>query len=131
MSERWKKWHRPKIRHLIPTKWGWCVSYPEGLIIEKGVDIGYGTYIQAQAGVELQENVEIGAHCSIYSVSTIDSKKGRVLIKKNAKVGAHSIVMPGVTIGENTTVGALSFVNKSIPKNVVAWGIPAKVRRNL
>jgi len=35
--------------------------------------------------------------------------------------------MPGVTIGENSVVGAFSFVNKDIPDNVTAFGVPAKV----
>jgi acetyltransferase-like isoleucine patch superfamily enzyme len=39
--------------------------------------------------------------------------------------------MPGVTVGENSVVGACSFVNESIPANVVAMGVPAKVVKNL
>ena len=35
--------------------------------------------------------------------------------------------MPGVTIGENSTVGALSFVDKDVPDNAMAVGVPAKV----
>jgi acetyltransferase-like isoleucine patch superfamily enzyme len=34
--------------------------------------------------------------------------------------------MPGVTVGENSVVGAFSFVNKDIPANAVAFGIPAR-----
>jgi len=91
------------------------------------VDIGAFTYINARYGVEIEDNVQIGSHCSIYSHSTIDNKKGKVVIKKNAKIGAHSVIMPGVTIGENSIVGACSFVNHDIPPNVVAIGVPAKV----
>ena len=39
--------------------------------------------------------------------------------------------MPGVTIGENSVIGAFSFVTKDIPDNVVAYGVPAKVVRKL
>lgn len=35
--------------------------------------------------------------------------------------------MPGVTIGENSVIGAFSFINKNIPNNVVAVGVPARV----
>lgn len=69
------------------------------------------------------------SHCAIYSWSTIDNKKGRVIIKRNAKIGSHSVIMPGVTVGENSIIGASSFVNKDIPDNVVAFGIPVKVIR--
>jgi acetyltransferase-like isoleucine patch superfamily enzyme len=39
--------------------------------------------------------------------------------------------MPGITVGENSVVGAFSFVNKDIPDNVVAFGVPAKVMRKI
>jgi acetyltransferase-like isoleucine patch superfamily enzyme len=39
--------------------------------------------------------------------------------------------LPGVTIGKNSIVGAHSLVNKDIPDNVVAFGVPAKVMRKL
>ena len=91
-----------------------------------GIDIGAFTYINAKFGVVLVDNVEIGSHCSIYSVSTIDNKKGKVTIKKNACIGSHSVVLPGVTIGENSIVGSMSLVNKDIPANEIWVGCPAK-----
>jgi acetyltransferase-like isoleucine patch superfamily enzyme len=90
-------------------------------------DIGAFTYINAKYGVEIQDCVQIGSHCSIYSWSTIDNKTGKVTIKKNAKIGSHTVIMPGVTIGENSIIGTFSFVNKDVPANVVAVGVPAKV----
>ena len=39
--------------------------------------------------------------------------------------------MPGVTVGENSIVGAFSFVNEDIPDNVIVVGVPAKVIRKL
>ena len=39
--------------------------------------------------------------------------------------------MPGVTIGENSIIGAFSFVNKDVPDNVIAFGVPVKVIRKL
>ena len=90
-------------------------------------DIGAFSYINARHGVEIGDEVQIGSHCSIYSVSTIDDKSGPVVLKKNARIGTHSTVMPGVTIGENAVVGAMSFVNRDIPDGAVAYGVPAKV----
>ncbi len=75
----------------------------------------------------IEDEVQIGSHCSIYSISTIDGKEGEVVLKKNCRIGSHSVVMPGVTVGENAVVGAMSFVNRDIPDNVVAAGVPAKV----
>jgi acetyltransferase-like isoleucine patch superfamily enzyme len=52
-------------------------------------------------------------------------------VKNNARIGSHSLVMPGVTIGENTIIGAFSFVDRDVPANVVAFGTPVKVFRRL
>jgi len=124
-------WKKPKIEHNKLTKWNWMVAHPESLELGKNTDIGSFTYIQAECGVVIEENVQIGSHCSIYSKSTIDKKNGKVLLKKGCCIGSHSTVMPGITIGENTIVGAHSFVNKSLPANSTAWGVPAKVRRKI
>ena len=130
-EERFKKWRFPEIIEGKLTKYNWLVQHKEGLSLHKNTDIGAFTYINAKYGVEILENVQLGSHCSIYSESTIDNKKGKVVLKKNCKIGSHTIVMPGVTVGENSIVGALSFVNKDIPANVVAYGCPAKVVRKL
>jgi acetyltransferase-like isoleucine patch superfamily enzyme len=109
------------------TKWGWMCQHSEKLKLGRYVDIGAFTYINALYGVEMEELVQVGSHASIYSVSTIDGKKGKVHLKRNARIGSHAVIMPGVTVGENSVVGAFSFVNGDVPDNVVAYGIPARV----
>ena len=52
-------------------------------------------------------------------------------IGKNCWLGAGVIVLPGVTIGDNTVVGAGILVNKDLPPNVVAVGSPCKVLREI
>lgn len=101
-------------------------QYHENLRLGENTDIGAFTYINAKYGVEIQENVQIGSHCSIYSWSTIDDKKGKVVIKRGAKVGSHSVIMPGVTIGENAMIGAFSFVTQDVPDDTTVFGVPAK-----
>ena len=124
MERNFENWEQPKIEHGKLTKWNWVVQYPEGLVLGKYTDIGAFTYINSKKGVIIEDMVQIGSHCSIYSVSTIDNKEGKIVIKKNAKIGSHSIIMPGITIGENSVIGAFSFVNKDIAPNVIAYGIP-------
>jgi acetyltransferase-like isoleucine patch superfamily enzyme len=126
VEERFKDWKYPGFDSKGMTKWNWMCQYHENLILGEKTDIGAFTYINAKYGVEIQENVQIGSHCSIYSWSTIDDKKGKVTIKKNAKIGAHSVIMPGVTIGMNAVVGAISFVTKDVPDDAVVAGVPAK-----
>ena len=129
MNRRFKDWKHPEFDEKGMTRWNWMCQYHENLKLGKNTDIGAFTYINARHGVEIQENVQIGSHCSIYSWSTIDDKKGKIVINKNAKIGSHSIIMPGVTIGENAIAGAFSFVTKNVPDNVIVCGIPAKVIR--
>ena len=131
MEKRFKKWAKPKIKEGKLTKWNWMVQGVKNLKLGKNTDIGAFVYINANAGVVIEDNVQIGGGVKIYSVSTIDNKKGKIILKKNCKIGANSIITPGVTIGENSIIGALSFVNGDIPDNVMAFGIPAKVIRNL
>lgn len=125
------KWKKPVVRNGKLTAWNWMVQEVKHFTMGSYVDIGAFTYIQARYGVEIGDHVQIGSHCSIYSHSTIDGKKGKVVIKKGAKIGTHSTIMPGVTIGENSMVGAYSFVTRSIPANTIAYGVPAKPVRKI
>ncbi len=131
MAERFKLWQPPEIEESRLTKWNWMVQNKEGLKLGKNTDIGAFTYINAKYGVEIQDDVQIGSHCSIYSVSTIDNKQGKITLKRNCRIGSHSLIMPGITIGENSVIGAFSFVNEDVPDNCIAVGIPAKVIRKL
>jgi len=87
-------WVLPEIKHGIPTKYNYVVLYPENLILGKNFDIGAFTFINANYGVTLEDDVQIGSHCSIYSKNTIDGTKGTVLIKKGTKIGSHSVILP-------------------------------------
>jgi acetyltransferase-like isoleucine patch superfamily enzyme len=131
MAERFENWQPPEFDEKGMTRWNWMCQYRENFTLGVNTDIGAFSYINARYGVEIQEGAQVGSHCSIYSWSTIDNKKGKITIKKNAKIGSHSLVMPGVTIGENAVIGAFSFVNTDIPDNTLAVGVPAKVVKNL
>ena len=131
MKDRFKEWEYPKIEEGKLTKYNWMVQNKDGLKLGYKTDIGAFTYINAKNGVVIEDFVQIGSHCSLYSVSTIDNKEGQITLKKNCKIGSHSVVMPGVTIGENTIIGAYSFVNKDLPDNVVAAGVPIKIIKKI
>ena len=131
MGNRFSNWKYPEIEDGKITKYNWVVQNIEGFDLGFETDIGAFSYINALHGVEIKDNVQIGSHCSIYSVSTIDDSHGKVILKKNCRIGSHSTILPGVSIGENSIIGAHSLVNKDIPDNVVAFGVPAKVVRKL
>lgn len=129
MNDRFSKWRYPEIVDGQPTKYNWVVQHITLFSLGRETDIGAFTYINAKYGVAIEQGVQIGSHCSIYSISTIDEKKGPVLLKENCKIGTHSVIMPGVTVGRNALVGAFSFVTEDVPDDAVVMGVPAKVRK--
>ena len=128
---RFKDWKSPKIEEGKPTKYNWVVQHKDKFKLGYKTDIGAFTYINAKNGVAIDDYVQIGSHCSIYSVSTIDDKEGEIILKRKCRIGSHSVIMPDVTIGENSIIGAFSFVNKDIPANVIAFGIPVEIIKNI
>lgn len=128
MEKRFKKWKKPQIKEGELTKWNWLVQGVKNLKLGKETDIGAFTYINATAGVEIQDNVQVGGGVKIYSISTIDGKQGKIVLKKNCKIGANSVILPNTTIGENSVVGACSVVKYGtiIPPNEIWAGAPAK-----
>ena len=128
MSERnrFDNWQYPEIEDGKLTQYNWIVQNKDKLILGYKTDIGAFTYINAKYGVTIEDFVQIGSHCSIYSVSTIDDKTGPVVLKRNCRIGSHSTIMPGVTVGENAIVGAHSFVNRDVDADAVVAGVPAK-----
>lgn len=129
--DRFDDWEAPEIEHGKLTRWNWMVQHPENLKLGVKTDIGAFTYINARYGVTLGDHVQIGSHCSIYSESTIDSKKGPVKIGRNARIGSHSLIMPGIEIGENAVIGAFSFVNRNIPADTLAYGVPVRIIKRI
>jgi maltose O-acetyltransferase len=49
----------------------------------------------------------------------------------NAWIGGNTVVLPGITIGNNVTIGAGSVVTKDLPDNVLAFGNPCKISRHI
>lgn len=125
----WETPEIPRDKSVWISPYDWKVIRPENLQLGRFTDIGSFTVLLCQQGIEIEDKVQIGPSCVVMSISTIDGKQGKVTIKKNARVGANSVVMPGVTIGENAVVGACSFVSTNIPANQVWYGQPAVFRR--
>ena len=131
-EKRFKNWENPIIEERkLHQKYHFLVHHKDKLELGENTDIGAFTYINAKFGIKIEKNVQIGSHCSLYSDSTIDNKKGKIVIKENSKLCTHCTVMPGVIIGKNSIVGAHSFVNRDIPDNTLAYGIPVKIIRKI
>jgi maltose O-acetyltransferase len=127
-------WHMPDIdrsANVWLSEYGWRVIRPEHFNLGIQTDIGAGTVILCQQGVEIGDKAQIGPNCSILSISTICGKQGKVTIGKDARVGANSVILPGVTIGEKSIIGAGSVVTTNVPAGEVWYGTPARFRRTL
>ncbi len=129
MSERAGIWKEPVFNEEGFTQWMWRVLHRENFRMGERVEIGTFTVIDAHDGVVIEDGVKIGFGCTILSYSSIDNKGGTVHLGRNCKIGSHSVIMPGVTIGENAVVGALGFVNSDIPPGEVWLGLPARFRK--
>ena len=113
------------------TQYGWRCQHQEGLRLQHGVDIGCFTYLNAKYGINIGLEAQIGANCCIYSESTIYGKHSQILqgtvnIGDHVMIGAHSVIMPGVSIANDVIIAACSFVNKNIDSpGVLYGGVPA------
>lgn len=90
--------------------------------------------------VHIGEHTMIGPNCTIITTGhpirpdlreKITQYSLPVTIGRNVWLGANVTVLPGVTIGNNSVIGACSLVTKDIPANVVAFGQPCKVYREI
>jgi maltose O-acetyltransferase len=92
-------------------------------------------------GIEIGANTLIGTNCQIVDSDFHDlnpnkrmggkAKTAKVSIGKNVFIGSNVVVLKGVKIGDNTVIANGSVVTKSIPENVIAGGVPAKMIRSL
>ncbi len=89
----------------------------------------YADQIELADRVVLSAGVRLVSHDSSYSnvFGGQPVKFGKIRIGTNTYIGVNSIILCGVTIGENCIIGAGSVVNKDIPDNVIAAGNPVKV----
>ena len=122
----------------------WIVP-PLTAAVGKYVSIGEGTYANMNLTLIDDWQITIGKHVLIgpnvtlcttgHSIHPKHRADGMysfpITIEDNVWLGANVIVLPGVTIGENSVIGAGSVVTKDIPANVIAFGSPCKVYREI
>ncbi|WP_191600473.1 acyltransferase [Marinomonas algicola] len=115
------------------------------LTIGENVDIGWQTSIAVGTSVTLDNNVRMAGRAFLagypgHPINPYDRAKGlpdedhqvgAIHLKENVWLGTGVSIIGGVTVGENSIIGAGSVVTHNIPANVVAAGVPAKVIRKL
>jgi maltose O-acetyltransferase len=102
--------------------------------------VNYGLVALDVASIAIGDDVQIGPNVQLLTPThpiDPDTRRAKweaaepIAIEGNVWLGGGVIVLPGVTIGENTVVGAGSIVTKDLPPNVVAAGNPARVVRSI
>jgi maltose O-acetyltransferase len=111
------------------------------------IDLGVGNWLSNNICIISVSEVRIGDGCQIGDqVMILDAdfhncdassrnaghgKSAPVRIPNNVWLGTRVVVLKGISIGENSVIGAMSLVTKDIPANCVAGGVPAKVLKRL
>jgi len=107
---------------------------PYNLELGEGVEIGVGVIISAVEKIKIGKGVGIGPYCAIYDNDHEMPKNNNednlvtspIEIGDFSWIGTHSIILRGVKIGKNVTIGAGSVVFKKVLDNEVALGNPAR-----
>jgi maltose O-acetyltransferase len=98
--------------------------------------LGFFTMVQATGEVVIGKETMIGPHCTLLasyhemsSNPNIQKKliRSHLYIKDNVWSGANVTFNCGITVWENSVIGANSFVNKDVPPNMIVAGSPAKI----
>jgi acetyltransferase-like isoleucine patch superfamily enzyme len=104
--------------------------------------LGDEVLLDARGSITLEDDVTVSHRVNIISHINVGysdhplqkhfpTKESPVVIERGSYIGTSAIILPGITIGAKSAVGAGSVVTKSIPASVVAVGVPARVMRKI
>jgi acetyltransferase-like isoleucine patch superfamily enzyme len=122
---RVRSWLNPRVRSV----------YRKYLTLVWGMDIAEGAFISLSArldktnprGIHIGEATSVAFEAAILTHDFVNGRHLDVHIGKCCFIGARSIIMPGVTIGDHCIVSAASVVLKDVPSNSLVLGNPARV----
>ena len=113
-------------------------DFGKNIRVGKNVFINHACTFMDRGGITIEDNVLVGPKVNLITINHPQDPAKRqstistpIVIKKNAWLGAGAMIMPGVTIGENSIVSAGAVVTKDVPPNTVAAGVPAKIIKKI
>ena len=138
---------RGAFNHLISLIITYLIGWPSAknaLFRFTGMKVGENCSISQKAApdpllpelIEFEEGSGCGIGVKLITHNAMNIRHGSfsfgpIKVCRNARIGAYSIILPGVTIGEGSIIGANSLVTDDIPPFSIAFGSPAKVIRQL
>lgn len=129
LSEIWGQTIDPSTTVLAP----FSTNFGKHTRIGKNVFVNHGCSFLDLGGITIEDDVLIGPQVKLVTENhpvdpanrkSLDLKS--ILVKKNAWIGAGAVILPGVTIGENSIVAAGAVVTQDVPSNTIVGGVPAK-----
>ena len=137
-------------RDLFSQLFGYQVPLTTDIKAPYNADVGCQTFVKGNVfinkdcffmdlgGIWIDEDVKIGPRVSLITVNHAEDPNRRnelithsIHIKRNVWLGANVTVLPGVTIGENSIIGANALVTKDVEANSIYVGAPARKLRTL
>lgn len=145
------RYHTPdEIRALLAQIWGqeidpsvrmfppFYTAFGKFTKVGKGVFVNFGCTFLDRGGITLGDDVFIGPNVQLITENHPEQPQNRrnvyarpISIGRKVWIGAGAIILPGVTVGENSIVGAGAVVKKDVPANVIVAGVPAKIVREI
>lgn len=108
------------------------------ITVGKNVFINSGCHFQDQGGIRIGDGSQIGHKVTFATLNHGIAPAHRhtvypapIVIGQNVWIGAAATVVQGISIGDNSIVGAGSVVTKDVPANTIVAGVPARVIRTL
>lgn len=122
------------IEPPLYVNWGRRITLGDHVYANTGLTVIDDTFVTIGSHVMLGPRVTISA-----ASHPVDPELRRqayqydlpVVLEENVWVGAGATILPGVTIGKNSVIGAGSVVDRDIPPDVVAAGVPCRVLREI
>lgn len=137
-------------RQLFSKLFGYQVSENTDIKAPFNTDLGCHTFVKDHVfinkdcffidlgGIWIDDHVKLGPRVTLITANHQENPTKRdnlvtssIHLEKGVWLGANVTVLPGVTVGENSIVGASSVITKDVPKNSVVVGSPAKKIRDI
>lgn len=111
-------------------------DFGKNIRVGRRVFINFDCVFMDRGGITLGDDVLIGPRVNLITINHLTDPNNRrttvckpIVIEDNVWIGAGVTVLPGITIGKNSIIGAASVVTKNVPPNTIRVGSPAKAVR--